>query len=1129
MDNNFSFLEREWPEISETATHSEYYVQSDPRSACFYARRALEQSVNWLFDHDRAFSRPYDNNLSTLLSDNSFRKNVPDQVENKAQFIRKLGNVAVHTDRKISPMESLAVVKELYHVLFWLARTYTRGDPVSIPTQFDESLLPPSEKQLKTQSAAQLQKLAEELKARDEALQKQLEQVATYQQQLAGLQAQVAKSKQANAKVEVHHVYTEAQTRELLIDMLLREAGWDPKGENVEEYPVKGMPNVHDAGYVDYVLWGDDGLPLALVEAKRTTSDPKKGRQQAKLYADCLEQMHGRRPVIFYTNGYQSWLWDDTRYPPRPVQGFYTKDELERLIQRRTSAAKLSEVPVNKNIVDRYYQEEGIRAMTERLEQKYRKGLLVMATGTGKTRVVIALVDLLMRANWVKRVLFLADRTSLVRQAVNAFKKNLPESNPINLVENKEAAESRVVVSTYQTMLGQIDSARKEDAGSEVEKLFGPGHFDLVIIDEAHRSVYLKFGAIFEYFDSMLVGLTATPKDDVDRNTYRLFELEDGVPTYNYGLERAVTDGFLVPPRAMSVPLKFQREGIKYDDLSDEEKVEWELIDWDEDGNIPEKISSAALNAWLFNQDTVDKVLKHLMENGLKVAGGDRLGKTIIFAKGHNHAMFIEERFDANYPHLAGQFARVIDNQQTYAQSLIDDFSKVESDPHIAISVDMLDTGIDIPEVVNLVFFKLVRSKTKFVQMLGRGTRLRPDLFGPGEDKNCFVVFDYCQNFEFFNENPQGFDARAQEPLSQQLFKRRLELLEQYNKLQSNDTEMMQLANELAGMLHGQVAAMNVDNFIVRPKRAYIDQFAKRGRWNKLSKSDLADLAQHVSGLPVEKEEEEETAKRFDLLILQMQLAQMEGAPKFEKLRDRVIGLAEQLEGKTTIPMVHAQLALIKEIQTDLYWAGVTPRKLEVLRMALRDLMQFVDREGQKVIYTDFTDELGEMKEAPGIYYTNGVNLNQYRKKVYAYIHEHLNHKVIQKIRHAQPLDFKDLKQLEEFLFSASEVGSRETFENAYGKQENLGLFIRRLVGLDRKAAKDAFAKYLDGKTFTADQIRFINYIIDHLTANGVMDEGLLYDQPFTDINDMGLDGVFPGMESDLLEIIRRINQTANP
>jgi type I restriction enzyme R subunit len=558
------------------------------------------------------------------------------------------------------------------------------------------------------------------------------------------------------------------------------------------------MPNAEGKGYVDYVLWGDDGKPLGLVEAKRTKKDPKVGLQQAKLYADCLEKQCGRRPVIFCSNGYDHWIWDDATYPPRPVQGFYKKTELELVIQRRTSKKALAAVPVSKEIVERHYQVRAIRRIGETFEkEKQRKALVVMATGAGKTRTVIALADLLMRCNWAKRVLFLADRVALVNQAVNAFKKHLPDSSPVNLVTQKDG-HGRVYVSTYPTMMGLIDDTK------EGERRFGVGHFDLVVIDEAHRSVFQKYRAIFEYFDSLLVGLTATPKDEVDRNTYSLFELETGIPTDAYALEEAVKDKFLVPPKGVSVPLKFVREGIKYADLSEQEKDEWDALEWDEEQGPPDAVDPVALNQWLFNKDTVDKVLEHLMTHGVKVAGGDRLGKTIVFAKNNVHAEFIAERFDANYPHLKGVFARVVTYKTVYAQTLIDDFSQKEKAPHIAISVDMLDTGIDVPEVVNLVFFKMIRSKTKFWQMVGRGTRLCPDLFGPDQHKQFFFIFDYCQNLEFFSQDLPAAEGTLAASLGTRLFRSRVALVTEDLLAEKPNIPMVAAQMELIQEVQGE-------------------------------------------------------------------------------------------------------------------------------------------------------------------------------------------------------------------------------------------------------------------------------------------------------------------------------------
>jgi type I restriction enzyme, R subunit len=1123
--SNFQFLESQWVDLFNDTKQVESYALPDPRTACFHARRTVEKTVQWLFQHDPEYGRPYDTKLAALLAHESFQTHVPASVISKARYIQKLGNVAVHSGKPIKQYDAVNATKELFHIMFWFARTYSSGSTVADVT-FDQGLLPTPSKDDDQQTKAALKALNDELEKKNKEL--ELERLAKGEidAELVKLREQVAEAKKNNSKVNDTHDYSEADTRKHIIDLLLKEAGWKLDHPNDIEYPVTGMPisdkNPKGNGFVDYVLWGDDGLPLAVVEAKRTTIDPKQGRQQAKLYADCLEQMKGQRPIIFYTNGYDTYLWDDDNYPPRSVQGFYSKDELQLVIQRRTTKKNPADVPINQEIAGRHYQLRAIRNITEHYNSGHRRSLLVMATGTGKTRVAIALTDLVMRCNMAKRILFLADRTSLVRQAVKNFKKHLPSSNPINLLEDKEAGNSRVVVSTYHTMMRLID-----ETTSAGEKKFSVGHFDLIIIDEAHRSIYQKFGAIFDYFDGLLLGLTATPKDEVDHNTYGMFNLESGVPTDVYELEDAVTEGYLVPPIPITVPMKFNREGIKYSDLSEEEKTRWDALEWEDEQFPDDYIDPSALNQWLFNIDTVDKVLEHLMGNGIKVKGGDRIGKTVIFAKNHKHADFICERFDANYPHLKGSFTRVIDNYEKYAQSLIDEFSKKESVPHIAISVDMLDCGIDIPEIVNLVFFKVVRSKTKFIQMIGRGTRLCPDLFALGKDKQKFYIFDFCENFEFFNTPNPPKEPPAQDSIGKKLFKFRLELKSEYQEANGDDGHITELNQSLTDLLHTTVHSMNLDNFIVRRKRRYVEKFQKRSAWNELSHTDVAELAEHVAELPDQLDEEDITAKFFDSTMLRLQLSVLRSENTYESLKTKVMAIAKELSKKDTVPMVRKHLELIHDLLEDEYWNDIHVHTLEQVRVKLRDLVKFIDKESMPDFTVDFEDQIGEGVEVKLDGFSVGFNADQYRKKVEQYIKDHEDFQVVQKIKNAVPLTASDLEQLEAFLFDADVTGSKEDFEKAYGKLGNLAEFIRSLVGLDRDAAKKLFNSFLDESTFNATQIHFINFIIDYLTINGAMKPELLFEAPFTDIHHEGVAGVFgDGQGRELIELIETVNQS---
>ncbi|WP_448510348.1 DEAD/DEAH box helicase family protein [Immundisolibacter sp.] len=1129
--SQFAFLQHEWAAVFDAAARAETAVHADPRTACFYARRALELAVSWAYKHDATLKLPYQDNLSALIHEPSFKQAAGEAVFSKARVINTLGNRAVHGHRAIPPDDAMVAMRELFHVAYWLARTYGRAARPAPGLTFDASALPKAPP-VRGQTAEQLQQLEASLRERDEKLAALLADKTTLDEELKRLRAEVAAAKQAATAQPDTHDYSEAETRDYFIDLLLKEAGWPLDQPRDREFEVSGMPNKEGKGFVDYVLWGDDGKPLGLVEAKRTRRDARVGQQQAKLYADCLERQFGQRPLIFYSNGYEHWLWDDKNYPPRAVQGFYKKVELELAIQRRSTRKPLAAGEINTAIVERYYQTRGIRRIAEAFERDHdRKALVVMATGAGKTRTVIALADLLMRCNWVKRVLFLADRVALVNQAVNAFKRHLPDASPVNLVTEKDA-EGRVFVSTYPTMMGLVDETR------DGQRRFGVGHFDLVVIDEAHRSVFQKYRAIFDYFDALLVGLTATPKDEVDRNTYSLFDLENGVPTDAYGLEEAVRDGFLVPPKAVSVPLKFQREGIRYDELSEEEKDQWDALEWDEDGTVPDRVEAEAVNKWLFNKDTVDKVLEHLMTRGLTVAGGDRLGKTILFAKNQHHAEFIAERFNANYPHHKGEFARVITFKTEYAQSLIDSFSARDKAPHIAISVDMLDAGIDVPEVVNLVFFKLVRSRTKFWQMLGRGTRLCPDLFGPGRHKEFFCVFDYCQNLEYFSQDIPATEGALGGSLGKRLFDARLELigeldkkLAQADRPTASETRAPphghpasddDVRAQVAALLQKEVASMNLDNFVVRPRRRIVEQYARPEAWTVLSPEALSDLSHQVAGLPSELDPENEEAKRFDLLVLNLQLAMLRSEPGFARLRARVKALAGLLEEKSAIPMVRDQMALIQDLQTAAWWQDVTVPMLEAMRRRLRDLIKLIEKGKRKPIYTDFEDEMGAETavELPGL--SQGTDDAKFRARARAFLRAHQDHVAIHKLRTNRALTAADLAELERML-AESGVGDAQTIARASAAAQGLGLFVRSLVGLDREAAKEAVGDFLAGKTLGGNQIEFVNLIVDHLTEHGVMDAALLYESPFTDLAPQGPERLFS--EPQINEIVAVLAQ----
>lgn len=1152
MQTNFHFL-HEWPEISQECIKAEKNVYSEPRFAAILSRSALEKIVHWLYENDSDLERPYDTSLSSLIHAYSFKANINEKIFREINIIRKIGNDGAH-GKKISESSSLISIKYLHSFAAFLAKYY--GSDVYTIGLFDESLLSIENKEAHIErSRNESQRLKSELAALKAQLEKQettfrqeqraLEQKINYseeeKQKYKAAQRPITERREERQKnLELNKAIPEnvpeSVTRKLYIDVLLKEAGWEELREGRElEYEVSGMPknlNPSGKGYVDYVLWGDDGLPLAVVEAKKAMISAEKGRHQATLYADCLEAEFKRRPIIFYTNGFETTLWDEAFYTPRQVQGFYTKDELQLLIDRRRTRKDLRTYAIDPEIAGRPYQIEAIKRIGERfvsdlngkLVGRHRRALLVMATGSGKTRTAASIIDMMTKSHWAKRILFLADRNALVTQAKNAISTQLQNLTCIDLTKEKEDSETRMVFSTYPTMLNKIDAVKTDD-----ERFYGVGHFDLIIIDEAHRSVYQKYKAIFDYFDAMVIGLTATPKTDVDHNTYELFDIEDDNPTFAYELNNAVSDGFLVPPKAASVPMKFLREGIKYSELTPDEQKQYEEKFGDPtQAQAPEEIGSEAFNRWLFNTDTVDKVLTHLMKKGLKVEGGDKLGKTIIFAKNHEHAIFIEERFNKNYPEYGGHFLRVIDNYEPKAQDLLDRFTNElnEENPQIAVSVDMMDTGVDAPRVLNLVFFKMVRSASKFWQMIGRGTRLRANLFGPGDDKKEFLIFDFCQNFEFFDEFPNGIEGRVQKPVSQKIFEAKLEIADLIRETISKSNEDEVLAEQYIDELHESIATLNQDRFVVRMELRKVNEYTDRKRWNKLTKVDLLDISLHLSHLPT-PEGNDELARRFDLLILMIQLCMLKEAND-TKYINRVVDIARALSRLGNIPVIANQMAIIGKVQQDDFWNSRTLSRMEDVRLAIRDLVQFIEFEAQEKVYTTFEDQLDNENIMVRDVVVQYQTLQSYKDRVEKYLRENRDHLVIYKITHNQVITAAELNQLEEILFDGENCGTREDY-TAYCGDQPLGVFVRSILGLDIEAANALFADFLIAGNLRADQITFINNIIKFLTVNGKIDKKMLFDAPpFNNEHQDGLIGLFDdAVATRILKLIDGVNGSA--
>ena len=1069
--SNFKFLLSDpgFASFAEVAISAEKILHIDPAACILNCRRAMEFAVKWMYSVDTELEMPYQDNLQSLMSREEFRQIVGPDLYARMDYIRVKGNTVAHNSGKASEAAAMLCLENLHIFLDFVAYCYadtyeeTKFDPALIPTGTPpQPAAPTAPPEVEPSLAA----LIEENKALKEQLTAhRLEQQPSYVPKPLDI--------------------SEYETRKFYIDAMLEDAGWTEGKDWLNEVELPGMPNKAGVGFADYVLYDDAHRPLAVIEAKRTCVDVSKGRHQAELYADILEKKYKRRPAIFLTNGFETHIIDG-QYPERKCATIYSKRDLEKMFNLRTMRVCLKNVMVKKHIAGRYYQEGAIKAVCDAFDRKNRrKALLVMATGSGKTRTVIALCDVLLQHGWVKNILFLADRNALVHQAKKSFVNLLPNLSTTNLCVDKDNYTAHCVFSTYQTMMNCIDNVKDEQG-----KLFTCGHFDLVICDEAHRSIYNKYRDIFNYFDAPLVGLTATPKDEIDKNTYEVFELESGVPTYGYELAQAVKDGYLVDFMSVETKLKFIEQGIVYDELSEEEKAEYEEKFIDENDELPEKIMSSALNECVFNEDTIRQVLHVLMTEGIKIDYGQKLGKTIIFAKNHRHAEKIYEIFNKEYPHLPG-FAKVIDNKINYAQSLIDEFSDPKKLPQIAISVDMLDTGIDVPECLNLVFFKKVMSKAKFWQMIGRGTRLCEGLID-GENKSKFYIFDFCGNFEFFRMGGNGKSA-LQIALQGAIFNLKAQIIFKLQDLAYQTPDLIAFRQTLVDDMVRKVQELNKENFAVRQHLKYVELYSNPDNYATISYENTLQIRDELAPL-ITPDADDARAVRFDALMYGIELAYLMGK-KYAKARSDLLKKVNGIASVANIPEIMVQSELINKILHTSYLDDAGINEFEHIRENLRNLMKYVIRPVYHVDTTVLVDEILSMDWNESE--LENDDLKNYKMKAEFYIRQNQDNAVIAKLKTNQPLTSADVKALEEILWS--ELGTKQDYENEYGSKP-LGEFVREIVGLDMNAAKEAFAEFLNNTSLDSNQIYFVNQIIEYIVHNGLMkDLSVLQDAPFTD------------------------------
>lgn len=929
----------------------------------------------------------------------------------------------------------------------------------------------------------------------------------------------------------------ERETREQLIDPKLNLAGWDvlttkhviEKNRACIETPVTGMPrtteNPSGNGFVDYVLFGDDGKPLALCEAKKSVVNEEQGRVQACLYADALERQHGIRPIVYYTNGFTIKIIDGI-YPPREVFGFHTKDELEHIIQKRLFS--IVDADPNADICGRYYQKDAIAEIIKNIQGKRSRSLIVLATGTGKTRTACGLSDIFIKNNFVKRILFLADRKNLVVQAKEeTFDKYLPTIPMATIIEGKQdgAKDARIVFSTYQSMLSIIKDSTKAP--------FGIGHFDLIIVDEAHRSLFNKYAEIFNYFDALMIGLTATPRNDIHKSTYRVFDLDTDMPNYEYDVQRAVKDGFLVYYRALDRTPDILKNGVTYDELDEEDKEQYEELFTDDDGTIPEKIEGKQFYSIITNRDTIRTVLRDLMEEGLKVDNGDTLGKTIIFARDHNHAIMIQDEFRKLYPELCNpnpvngvDYCVVIDNKIKYNEVLQKEF-KFKQSIRIVVSVDMMDTGVDIPEVVNLVFFKKVMSKIKFWQMIGRGTRTCDDLkiVSPSnayferrtndssrqlyQAKQGFLIFDVCGAFSFFKMNPEGREDRTDQILSlnQKIFMEKVALFKamqfRYAMLPQEDKDMY---GALRDSLVAEVASLNRNYIGVQRSLQVIEKYSELAGWEHFTQGKFIEVKKQVAPNII-GESDIESARKFDYLAYKFSATKLLQNKDFADTAKAIYDIAKYLgNNKGHIAEVQEHKATIDYLQTDAFIKETSASSMDSIRVELRDLLRYIEREMLAPIISDFDDQISTFDDAPDEdvdFSTTVDDFKTFEEKVKFYISTNSNNSLVYRIVNLQAYTETDVELFKEDVKGFAK--SQEEYDALFGSDADIVCFIRKNLEINPSAIQE-FLGFQKAKGLSDAQLAYAKELLTFINKNGkferrdLLKEELFFDKLFNSI-----------------------------
>ncbi|MGF6905906.1 DEAD/DEAH box helicase family protein [Fusobacterium sp. PH5-44] len=1093
MPANFDFLinKKEYTLFSEACIKTERILSTSLTMCILGSYEALELAVRWVYSVENISSRDKYKTLEEFISDPLFVSLVDKKVYLKLPYIIKLWKYTLESDDNLTKDDGVLALSILFEFVTWIDYTYgleyfprelkEEDIPVDIITSINEEMA------LENRSI----------------LQKNREEIKKFQDQVTSVGQYFVSKKVTNRETRkfVPNDFDTMSVREYYIDLDLKFAGWDLEIDVKKgiQYTIGNMVDGKEKIAIDYVLLGKDGLPLAIIEGKYSLEDFEYGRKRALKYAAHIGNDMRRIPVVFLLHGGNYYYLENLNSTPRMISGIFNIEDLHRIRNQVKSKKNLVTVSADPRITNYTYQIEAAKAVIHDIGENKRKSIVFISSGLGKTRILAGVIDLMSRANYISSVLYLTGRKTNLKY-VKKMLKNLIVGMSVGEYSEELDENTRLVISTTESIMKEIGNI----SGSG-EKYFSPGQFDLIVVDEVYRNTVVAYKKIFDYFDSLVVGISPLPQSDIDSKISEFFNLKQDENSYIYHYEEALQkEKIIVPYNVVNIPNRLFENEMFYDQLSTENKNHCEETYTDDKSKMLNWVPSVMNNNYLMSVHTIDLALEDIMKVGIISSKDECIGKTILFAQNKNHAELILQRFRMKFTEFASDFAKIAYCDDNNA---VDDFVDPEKKVNLLIDVGFATAGLDLPEVVNVVLFKKIYSKYEFYQMVNIGNRSCKNITlvdskeGLYIGKKRYYVFDYLGNFDFFNEEKNHTDGLEIKNVSEEIFSRCVEIVYSIQKESLIDRESHNFSEKIINFLIEQVkkAGKEFDN--VHFQLSNIERYYRKNTYfPALKEEDKKILITQVAPL-IEIDGSDEHALQFDNFMYGLILAQLEGTAFVIKAKRQLVNICNMLKKNEHIDPIRKEKEFIEYYGSRKFLDNSTIVDLENLRMKIRTLMKYVfeiisetaDENTQKTtlekMETDLNasneDVLEEMEKE--IEKDDGVdNIREYKEKVTRWIKSKLLLSAIYKLRNNMPLLPQDYKDLEKAFTKT--LGTKKEYESAYGNLP-YGLLVRETIPLERESVKVAFFNVNTDKTLNEEQKAFISKMMEYIINHGYMDE----------------------------------------